>query len=294
MNLRLPLLLAAAGVVLHADETSLQRVFAGKQVILRIDMPGTHNGVDLHMDRDEPMDWKQYSQRIKNFGVSIPKGRASLITSIVVKKDLIEMQLDGGGFGTFGDDTSTTVSTYVPKSRYESDLERDIRRETNESRRRSLQSSLDRERARRYREEARLRALAGPAEAAKRQQVMDKRLSGGSRFNLRNVAAAHQVGPDQVIDWLKDYVDFSGQQGGRPLVQQPQQQRPAPSQNAPLLRRGMSLDEVRGKLGDGKLLSESVDADNIVTQHWEFLTPDSRVTATTVDGLVVRYAMTSR
>ena len=52
-----------AGMVLPANELELRRAFVGKQVILRIDMPGTQNGVDLHLDRDEPMDWKQYSQR---------------------------------------------------------------------------------------------------------------------------------------------------------------------------------------------------------------------------------------
>jgi hypothetical protein len=41
------------------------------------------------------------------------------ITTIVVKKDMIEFQLDGGGFGTFGDDTTTTVTAKpVEKSDY--------------------------------------------------------------------------------------------------------------------------------------------------------------------------------
>jgi hypothetical protein len=59
--------------LLHANELELRRAFMGKEMLLRIDMPGTQNGVDLHLDRDEPVDWKQHSQRIKNFGVSIPK-----------------------------------------------------------------------------------------------------------------------------------------------------------------------------------------------------------------------------
>jgi hypothetical protein len=197
MTVRL-LLGLVTGLALQANEAELRRAFVGKQVILRIDMPGTHNGVDLHLDRDDPMDWKQYSQRIKNFGVSIPKGRAAMVTSLVVKKDLIEIQLDGGGFGTFGDDTSTSVSTYVPKSRYENDLERDIKRETDPVRRRRLEADLDRERSRRYREERRAREVAETANAIKRQEVMEKRLRGGSRFNLRRVVGTMDVsaGPD--------------------------------------------------------------------------------------------------
>ena len=292
MNIRL-LLGLTSSLLLHANEAELHRAFVGKQLVLRIDMPGTHQGVNLHMDRDEPMDWKEYSQRLKNFGVSIPKGGAAMVTSLVVKKDLIEIQLDGGGFGTFGDDTGTSVSTYVPKSRYESDLERDIRNETDPGRKRRLESSLSAERSRRYREESRLRAAAATANAIKRQEVMEKRLRGGSRFNLRNLSSPANVMPNQVMDWLKDYVDFSGKGGGRPMVQSgavSNSQTPQPG----TLRRGMSMDEVQNKLGQGKLLSESVGADGILTQQWEFLTREQKFSVTSVEGLVVRYSMNSR
>ena len=47
------------------------------------------------------MDWKDYSGRIKQFGTAIRKGDTARVTAIVVKKDMIEFQLDGGGFGTF-------------------------------------------------------------------------------------------------------------------------------------------------------------------------------------------------
>ncbi|MBI2688227.1 MAG: hypothetical protein HYX27_18135 [Acidobacteria bacterium] len=276
----------AAALLAHANEAELRRAFVGKQVIVRVDMPGTHHGVDLNLDRDDPMDWKQYSQRLKNFGVSIPKGRSSTVTSLIVKKDLIELQLDGGGFGTFGDDTSTSVSTYVPKSSYESRLERDISRETDAGRKRRLQSDLDRERNRRRREEARLRAQAETANAIKRQEVMEKRLRGGSRFNLRRVAGTAGVLPNQMMDWLREYVDFGGPAVARPV---------APSANSrAILRRGMSIDEVRNKLGDGKLLSESVGAEGVLTQQWEFVTAEQKFVVTAVEGLMVKYAMTAR
>jgi len=280
-----------AGILAQANEVELRRAFVGKQVILRIDMPGTHNGVDLHLDRDEPMDWKQYSQRLKNFGVSIPKGRASMVTSLVVKKDLIEIQLDGGGFGTFGDDTNTSVSRYVSKSRHETDLERDIRRETDPGRKRRLESALSSERSRRYREESRLRAVAEPANAIKRQAVMEKRLRGGSRFNLRRVVGTVEVLPNQMMDWLREYVDFSGQAGGRPLVDIP---RPVSRNDRPMLRRGMTMEDVQSNLGRGKLLSESVGTDGILTQQWQFVTSEHLINLTAVEGLVVKYSMNAR
>src|ERR1700721_1922391 len=107
--------------------TDVQNYFQGKQVQLKIDMPGTQQGVDLRFDRGTPMDWKQYSSRLKKFGVAIPKDERATVTTVVVKKDMIEFQLDGGGFGTFGDDTNTTVEAKsVEKSSYEKQLERDI------------------------------------------------------------------------------------------------------------------------------------------------------------------------
>lgn len=279
----------ACCALLQANEAELRRAFMGKQMLLRIDMPGTQNGVDLHLDRDEPMDWKQYSQRIKNFGVSIPKGRAAMVTSLVVKKDMIEIQLDGGGFGTFGDDTSTTVSTYVPKSSRETRLERERNRETDRGRRRRLDMELRREQDLRHREEMRLRALAEPANAMKRQEVMEKRLRGGSRFNLRGLTGTADVMPNQVMDWLRDFVDFGGEDRRQPAVSQQQRQNQGPT-----LRRGMPMDEVLEILGNGKLLSEAVGADGILTQQWEFVQGERIYSVTVVEGLLVKYAMRSR
>ncbi len=292
MTVRLFLGLAACAL-LQAGEADLRRAFLGKQILLKIDMPGSHHGVDLNLDRDDPMDWKQYSQRIKNFGVSIPRDRTATVTAIVVKKDLIEFQLDGGGFGTFGDDTSTSVTTYVPKSRYENDLERDLRRETDPNRRRRIQADLDRERSRRYREERIARQQAEAASAMKRQEVMDKRMRGGSRFNLRRVVSVMDVMPEQLADWLREYADLGMRMSNTSPRQAPQPQS-APRNDGPALRRGMAIEEVTQKLGNGKLLSENVGADGILTQQWEFVTPDQVFNVTAVEGMVVKYAMKAR
>ena len=69
--------------------------------MLKIDMPGTQQGVDLRFNKDNPMNWKEYSNRLKSNGVAIHKGDTARITAFVVKDDRIEFQLDGGGFGTF-------------------------------------------------------------------------------------------------------------------------------------------------------------------------------------------------
>lgn len=134
--------------------SALEAYFTGKEVVLKIDMPGTQKGVDLRFSKPSPMDWKEYSSRIKQAHTAIRKGDTSRVTAIVVKKDMIEFQLDGGGFGTFGDDTNTKVEAKaVDKSDYEKDLEKQISETTDEDRKIQLQRDLDRERARREKQE---------------------------------------------------------------------------------------------------------------------------------------------
>src|SRR5580704_15924303 len=181
------LLLSVSGFAAQGSgQSALQSYFVGRQITLQIDMPGTAKGVDLRQDRDDPMDWKQYSSRLKEFGPAIRTGDRSTITTLVVKKNLIEFQLDGGGFGTFWDDSSTTVTPYhVDKSNYEKQLERDIRDTTDPQKRRDLQRELDRVRSRREREQRYDDRAAQVASQLKAQQVADQRMRGGSRFNLR-------------------------------------------------------------------------------------------------------------
>jgi len=117
----------------------------GKEVLVKIDMPGTQQGVDLRFNQDNPMNWKEYSNRLKSNGVSIHKGDTARVTGVVVKNDRIEFQLNGGGFGTFFDDSSSTVNPKtVDKSSYEKQLEKDISNTTDPDRKRQLQRDLDR------------------------------------------------------------------------------------------------------------------------------------------------------
>ena len=94
----------------QADAPSLEGYFTGKEVLVKIDMPGSQKGVDLKFNKPSPMDWNDYSSRIKTYGIAIRKGDVVRVTKFVVKNDMIEFQLAGGGFGTAGDDSNTTVT----------------------------------------------------------------------------------------------------------------------------------------------------------------------------------------
>jgi hypothetical protein len=282
---------------LRAQSTDPLQSFVGKEVMLKIDMPGTQQGVDLRFNKDNPMNWKEYSNRLKSNGVAIRKGDMARVTAVVVKDDRIEFQLDGGGFGTFLDDSSATVNPQtVDKSDYEKQLERDIANTTDEDRKRQLQRDLDRERARRQRQEDNNRAAAQIASQIKAQKIADQRMQGGSRFNLRwsGSIPADQKTPDGVMKLLADYVSFAGpQQAGPPP---PAMQNTAGDPAIPAtaqLKRGMKMDEVTNLFGQGKQLSESVSGDGLKTQIFEYSSGDRRVDVTYVEGLVVRYSISS-
>src|SRR5262249_11714701 len=109
----------AAGVVTASvapagaqNEGALKAFFEGKRVTLRIDMPGTSDGVDVQADARESIDYSRYRDNLKRYGTAVHAGDSITVTLVKVKKDLIEFQLGGGGYGTFGDDTSTSV--YIP------------------------------------------------------------------------------------------------------------------------------------------------------------------------------------
>jgi hypothetical protein len=284
----------------------IQNYFQGKQVQLKIDMPGTQQGVDLRFDRGTPMDWKQYSSRLKKFGVAIPKDERATVTTIVVKKDMIEFQLDGGGFGTFGDDANTTVDAKpVEKSNYEKQLERDIANTDDPDRKRELQRSLDRERDRRERQDAANKRAAQIASQIKSQQVAQDRLRGGSRFNLRwsGSIPAEQLTPEGLMRLLTPYIEFSDSQAAEPGAPPPNAAGPVTSAPSDAdtagsatgqLKRGMQMSDVTSLLGQGRQLSESVSAEGLKTQVFEYLPGDRRVEVTYVDGLVIRFLISSR
>ena len=288
--------LCALPVSAQNDPNSLASYFTGKEVVLKIDMPGSQQGVDLRYNKDVPMNWKEYANRLKSNGVAIHKGDTARVTAVVLKDDRIEFQLDGGGFGTFGDDTNATVTPKtVDKSDYEKQLEKQIANTTDDDERRRLQRDLDRERSRRERQDADNRNAAQVASQIKAQQISDKRLQGGSRFNLRwsGQIPADQKTPDAVMKLLADYVSFDGSQ---------QAAAPPPAQSGGAdaavpataqLKRGMKMSDVTNLLGQGKQLSESVSGDGLKTQTVQYSSGDRRVEVTYVEGVVVRYSISS-
>lgn len=85
-----PILIAFATPAGAQDEAVLRSFFEGKHVTVRMDMPATSDGIDVHVGSERPIDYQQYGDRLKAYGTAIPTGASPIVTRVKVKKDLIE------------------------------------------------------------------------------------------------------------------------------------------------------------------------------------------------------------
>lgn len=285
--------LCAAGVAPAAaqNEEALKAFFEGRHVAVRMDMPGTSDGVDVRADAREPINFARYKDSLKHNGTAIRSGESVTVTLVKVKKDLIEFQLGGGGYGTFGDDTSTSVNIPdAPKTEREKDLERRVKDEDDRAVRRKLQAELDDLHERRERENRRIAAERERESAAKAERIAQRRLRGGSRFNLRyDDRVPSGIRPDEVMAALNEYVDFGSL---APASLRPAHG-PQPPGDITQLHKGMSRAEVLRTFG--KPFDESQHKDGgLVVTTLVFVVGDQRVSADFVEDVCVRYTISSK
>jgi len=281
------LIIFAAAAASAQDEAALRSFFEGRRVSLKIDMPATSDGVDLHPDSARSIDYPRYRDRLKEYGAAIHAGESTTVTLIKTKKDLIEVQLGGGGFGTFGDDTSTSV--YMPlveKSSREKELEHAIKEEDDLRRRRQLERDLDELRDRRERENRRIEAARTIAEEQKREAIAEKRLRAGSRFNVRyDGGVPAGLRPNELMAALSEYVDFSTIDASTRADE--------PIAPALIPRKGMTREEAERELGAPVQASERREG-TLVVKTLRFVRGDEEITTEFVEDVLIRFATLSR
>jgi len=281
------------------SEAALKEYFEGKTVIVKLDMPAAQTGVDVNADARRPIDFDAYSARVKANGIAIHSGDSVMVTRVRLKDKLIEFQLAGGGYGTTGDDTSTSV--YVPstpKSNREKDLEREVKAETDSARKRRLQRDLDDLRHEREREDQRNKAASEVASEQKRQRIAEQRLHGGSRFNIRyQDGVPPGVTPGGIMAALSDYVEFpfAGNAASRPGRFETDLARPdaGTASSSMSLRKGMSWDDVRRLLGVPEKTADRMEGRLKVTAA-TFTSGDHQVEAEFVEGILIKYSIASK
>ncbi len=294
------LLLFLSAVVLHGQsESDLRAAFEGKYVRTKVELPGTHHGLDVHYRKQPPVDMRQYQNRLNEWGAAVRPGVDVMVTAIRVKGKNIEFQLGGGGLN---ESSSVSFPTNVPKSRREEDLEADIRRETDSRRKSDMNRELDRMRSRRYDEERRLRAEKARLEEMKKRELREKALRFGSRINLwfeKDYLKESIPTPQQFTEMLSEWVDFQPQAvSSSPLMQRrtggivsavpiP------PASNNSSLKRGMEMAEVHRLLGNPARTKDSQQG-SITMRTESFETQAETIEVDFVEGLVVRWRSNSK
>lgn len=287
----------------HAqNEQVLRQFFEGKSVRVKMDMPATKDGVEVHFRSSPPVDFKSYSQKIKTHGVSLRNGDPVMVTQVRVKGKNIEFQLGGGGYGTFGDDTGTVSLPAITKSRRESDLEGMVRDEQDRRRKESLERELSRVRDDRRRAEDRRRVEEARLREMKRMEIFEKARNAGSRFNIwypNNYLKESVPTPLELMETLAEYVDFSAM-SGRPGMSGISQQPPPPQAPARLavrpderVKRGMTRAQIYDLLGQPTEFKDTAEG-QLTIRTERFLTATESIEVDFLDGIAIKYRTSSR
>jgi hypothetical protein len=261
-------------------------------------MPATQKGVDIYPNRQPSLDAKSYGDRLKQFGVSLQRGDTVMVTKVKVNKDNVEFQLAGGGFGTAGDNTDTSVHfTPTGKSDRETYLENQISNESDPDKRRSLQRELDNVRRDRERRDAYNQARAQDDAARRTDQIGMKRQQGGSRFNIRinTKAMGDSLTPQVIQDALAQYVSFSGNAAGASGGGYPNTGGPSSpgADQAAGLKKGMTREQVEAMFGPAVEAHDRTENGMSMTSC-TYKSSDEKVQADFVNGVLVQYSVSSR
>jgi hypothetical protein len=286
------------------SEAALKQYFEGRKVMVKIDLPATKDGadVDVFPTGRVQMDYKSYGNRLKTYGTSLHDGDGVLVTLVKVKKSQIEFQLGGGGYGTAGDETDTSVHfTPAPKSAREQDLEKQLDAEKDPKRARVIKDELDTLRWQRERDDDRRRHQAEADAAIRAERIQEKRLAGGSRFNLfyGDRLTPEDLQPERIVAALSKFLSFPWLEEPAAPPAAPTAAPAAPSAPAPpadpiqSLRKGLSRTEVEALLGSPRSMNETTEG-GLKLLHCVYEKGENRIEAVFTEDVLIRYTISSR
>jgi hypothetical protein len=283
------------------NETILRQAFEGKVVTVKIDMPATQRGVDVYPLDQMPVNFREVAERLKDNSTALKIGQQVMVTKVLVNKNShIEFQLGGGGYGTFGDNTSTSVSTASQgETKAEKALRDSIKHAPGPTKRKQFEKELSSLRGERERENARAEAEAKQAQSVMEANLRAKRAESGSRFNVRyrNGIPADALTPDGLMRALAQYVDFGPAAGGSSSSSGGSNapgQAFAPaggSRSAPTsIRKGLLLEDVEAILGPAATATEMKEGTLIVLKR-TYRKDGQKVSASFVNGVLIDFAI---
>lgn len=285
---------ALASTASAQSESALRQAFEGKTVTVKIDMPGTAKGIDLYPLEATPINYREVADRTKDFAVALKMGQSAMVTKIVVKKDHIEFQLGGGGYGTFGDETGDAASySDAGESKEERKLRDSIKVTPGGATKRALEKELNNLRATRERENSRARAEAAQANELRDANIRNKRAQSGSRFNLwyKPTVPPDGMTPARVMRALQNFVEFSGSAVATSSTTPVPASGPTAGSNAlASVRKGLLLSEVESLLGPASTASESKEG-VLTLMKRNYTYNGQRVVAQFVNGVLIDYSI---
>jgi hypothetical protein len=294
----------AATPALAQNEAVLRQAFEGKVVTVKIDMPATSQGVDVYPLDQMPVNFREVAERLKDNSTALKMGQQVMVTKVVVKKNShIEFQLGGGGYGTFGDNTSTSVShADQSETKEEKALRDSIKHAPGPTKRKQFEKELASLRGERERENARAEAEAKQAQAMMEANLRAKRAESGSRFNVRyrNGIPSDALTPDGLMRALAQYVDFSQSSGvvssgsGSSTIPGGQSFTTGGARGGAgptSIRKGLLLEEVESILGPAATASETKEGTLTVLKR-TYRKDGQKISASFVNGVLIDFAIT--
>ena len=282
---------------LHAqNEPALRQAFEGKVVSVKIDMPATQRGVDVYPLDQMPVNFREVAERLKDNSTALKIGQQVMVTKVLVKGNShIEFQLGGGGYGTFGDNTWTSVSTVNQgETKAEKALRDSIKKATGPTKRKQLEKELASLRSERERENARAEAEAKQAQSVIEANLRAKRAESGSRFNVRyrNGIPLDALTPDGLMRALAAYVDFGSGPPPSSAIGSGSQLAPSGGSRAPAttLKKGLWLEDVEALLGPAATAAETKEGTLIVLKR-TYRKDGQRIEASFVNGVLIDFAI---
>jgi hypothetical protein len=286
------------------NDSALRQAFEGKVVSVKIDMPATSKGVDVYPLDPMAVDFREVAQRLKDNSTSLRIGQPVMVTKVLVKKNShIEFQLGGGGYGTFGDNTSDGSGLNAVtqgETKAEKALRDSISKAQGPTKRKQFEKELASLRSERERENSRAEAEAKQAQSVIEANLRAKRAESGSRFNVRyrNGIPADALTPDGLMRALAQYVDFgsagaaaasggaSSGTPGQPLTSA-NSSRPMPTS----LRKGLMLEDVEAILGPAATAGETKEGTLTVLKR-TYRKDGQKIAASFVNGVLIDFAIT--
>jgi hypothetical protein len=273
------------------NEAALRQAFEGKVVTVRIDMPATNKGVDVYPLDQMPVNFREVAERLKDNSTSLRIGQQVMVTKVLIKQSShIEFQLGGGGYGTFGDNTSDGSGLHFSpqgETRAERVLRDSIRKAQGPTKRKQFERELASLRNERERENARAQAEAKQAQSVIEANLRARRAESGSRFNVRyrNGIPADALTPAGLRRALAPYVDFGTAEGAAGPASRPA------DVASPALRKGLLLADVEAILGPAATATEKKEGRLTVLER-TYRKDGQRVAASFVNGVLIDFAIT--